>query len=205
MQLYQKLNVKNLKEIQQEVLDYFKNNQQLVEPDPKHEYFVQIDISNLPILREFLTSRNISEIVETSTCFLPGKMNLKIHIDGLKKNNGKVPAGKMIANRNVLIIPIEHTEDSISYWYKNEDVADDEERIVNRIRPVAPYDFYVSFAMKDLKSIGSTIIDTPAFIKSDIYHSVHNYGSKTRLVFIVRFHEEEHYTLDDIFRCRDLI
>lgn len=203
--LYQKLNVDNLTEIQQEVLNYFKENQHLLRVNYKDEYFVQMDINNLPILKEFLTSRNVSEIVETSTCFLPGKTNLKIHIDGLKKDNGKVPPGRMIANRNVLVIPIENTEETVNYWYKNEDVSDDEERIVNRIRPVAPYDFYVSFSMKNLEPIGSTVIDKPTFIKSDIYHNVHNNTDKTRLVFIVRFYEEEQYTLDDIFKYRDLV
>lgn len=203
--IYQKLNVDNLKEIQNEVIEYFNQNQHLLDLETKEEYFVQIDITNLPILSDFLKSRAISKIVETSTCFLPGKANLKIHIDGLKKDNGKVPPGRMIANRNVLIIPIENTLETINYWYKNEDVDDEDEYIVNRVRPVYPYDFYVSFCTKNLKPIASTVIDKPTFIKSDIYHNVHNNGDKTRLVFIVRFHEEEHFTLDDIFKYRDLI
>ncbi len=203
--LYQKFNIENLEDIQKEVLDFFKNNSHLLIPDSKEEYFVQLDLNDLPILKEFLTFRAISPIVETSSCFLPPGEKLKIHIDGLKKDNGNVPPGQMIANRNVLIIPIENTLETVNYWYRNEDVSDEDERIVNRIRPVAPYNFYVSFCKKELEPIGSTTIDKAAFIRSDIYHNVHNNGDKTRLVFIARFYEEQHYKLDDIFKYRDLI
>lgn len=202
---YQKFNIPNLSDIQKEVLDYFKKHNHLIQEDAEDEYFVQFNIKDLPILNNFLKTRALSEIVETSTCFLPGYKNLRIHIDGLKKDNGKVPKDRMIANRNVLIIPINHTENSINYWYRNEDVSDEDEEIVNRIRPVAPYNFFVSFCTKELNPIASTVIDKPTFIKSDIYHNTHNNGPETRLVFIVRFHEEEHFTLDDIFQYTDLL
>lgn len=196
---YTKFTIPNLKEIQEEVLNYFKNNPELLKPESKEEYFVQVDTNNTPILKEYLTKHSRSKIVETSTCFLPGHTNLHTHIDGLKKDCDLVPEGKLKANRHVLIIPIENTEETINYWFRNEDVSDSEERIVRRIRPVPPYDFYVSFCDKELEPIAQTTIDRPTFIKSDIYHTVHNLGPKTRLVFIVRFYEQEEYTINDLF------
>jgi hypothetical protein len=131
------------------------------------------------------------------------------HIDGLKKNNGKVPADSMLANQWVMIIPIANTEQTTSYWFKNEDVADEDEIIVNRVRPEPPYDFYVSFAKPELnlQPIDSTVIDKVTFIKSNIYHTVENNGTDTRMVFIVRFKEEKkiYDNPEEIFNYQDLI
>jgi hypothetical protein len=206
--LYQKLNVPNLKDIQEEVLTYIMANN-VVRPQADDEYFVQMDYSKFPKLHEFVFSRTLTNVVETSSCFLPGHKKLMTHIDGLKKNNGKVPADSMLANQWVMIIPIANTEQTISYWFKNEDVADEDEIIVNRVRPEPPYNFYVSFAKSELElqPIGSTVIDQVTFIKSDIYHTVVNNSPDTRMVFIVRFKEEKkRYTNpEEIFDYKDLI
>lgn len=204
-ELFIKFDIPELIKIQEEVKTYFKNNSEWTKPDSTKEYFVQVGLDNVPTLRDFLNTRKISQIVETSTCFLPGKTNLHTHIDGLKKECDLVPEGKLKANMHVMIIPIENTLETVNYWFNNDDVSDEDERIVRRIRPVPPYDFYVSFCEKELNPIGSTTIDKPAFIKSDIYHTVHNNGDNTRLVFIVRFYEEEHYTLNDIFNLEGLV
>lgn len=206
--LYQKLEVPNLKEIQEEVLNYIKNNS-VERTDAEEEYFVQMDYSKFPKLHEFVFSRTLTNVVETSSCFLPGNKSLMTHIDGLKKNNGKVPEDRMLANQWVMIIPIANTEETTNYWFKNEDVADEDEIIVNRVRPEPPYNFYVSFAKPELKlePIGSTVIDKVTLIKSDIYHTVTNNGPNTRMVFIVRFKEEkkQYASPEELFNYKDLI
>jgi hypothetical protein len=202
---YTKLNVDILPLIKNEVIDYFKRHSDKVIDNPEKEYFVQLNMEELPILNQFLEDYRVSEVVETSSCFLPPYSNLRKHIDGLKTDCDLVPEGKLKANKNVLIIPIENTEDSISYWYNNEDVSDEDETIVRRIRPEPPYDFYVSFCEKELEPVESTTINQMTFIKSDVYHTVHNNGDKTRLVVIIRFKEENHYTLNDIFKYEELI
>jgi hypothetical protein len=181
----------------------------VVRPDADDEYFVQMDYSKFPKLHEFVFSRTLTSVVETSSCFLPGNKKLMTHIDGLKKNNGKVPKDSMLANQWVMIIPIANTEETVSYWFKNEDVADEDEIIVNRVRPEPPYDFYVSFAKPELElePIETTVIDKVTFIKSNIYHTVVNNSSNTRMVFIVRFKEEKKWydSPEEIFNYQDLI
>jgi hypothetical protein len=206
--LYQKFKAPCLVGVQQEVLNFFEKNPHLVKHDVEGEYFVQMDFNNFPILKDFITSRTVTEIVETSTCFLTKGKSLRRHIDGLKKDNGKVPPGVLIANHWVLVIPIANTMQSISYWFNNNHVQDQDEEIVNRVRPEPPYNFYVSFARDDLElePIGSTVIDEMTFIRSNIYHNVENNGTDTRLVFIIRFREDEAYSSPDkIFNYKDLI
>ena len=206
--LYQKLNVPNLKEMQEEVLAYINANS-VIRPDADDEYFVQMNYSNFPKIYDFVFSRTRTQVVETSSCFLPGNKKLMTHIDGLKKNNGKVPEDSMLANQWVMIIPIANTEETISYWFRNEDVSDEDEIIVNRVRPEPPYNFYVSFAKPELElePIETTVIDKITFIKSNIYHTVVNNSSNTRMVFIVRFKEEKKWydSPEEIFDYKDLI
>jgi hypothetical protein len=207
MNFYQKLNVSILSEIQKEVLDFFEKNPDLIDVNATREYFVQMNFDNFPLLKSFIIPRTITKVVETSVCFLPGNNKLRIHIDGLKKDNGRVPNGVAIANQFVLIIPISNTLESINYWYDNNMVEDKDENIVNRVRPEPPYDFYVSFANDnlDLKPVENTIIDKMTFIRSNIYHNVENTSNDTRIVFIIRFHEEPNFLeLDSVFSFRDL-
>lgn len=206
--LYQKIKVPELEQIQQEVLRYIDDNA-IVNPDAEEEYFVQMDYSKFPILYNFIFSRCLTKVIETSSCFLPGHKSLMTHIDGLKKDNGNVPSDRMIANQWVMIIPIANTEKTINYWFNNNDVADEDEIIVNRIRPEPPYNFYVSFANPELKltPIGSTTIDEITLIKSDIYHTSVNNSDATRMVFIVRLHEEKkiYETPEELFNYKDLL
>jgi len=207
MQLFHKLKVPILPQIQTEVLEFFNKNSNLIRTDVEGEYFVQMNFDNFPLLKSFIVPRTRTEIVETSTCFLSGHHSLRRHIDGLKKDNGKVPEGYLIANQWVLIIPIANTEQSISYWYDSTEVKDEDEEIVNRVRPEYPYNFYVSFVKDDVKlePIESTVINAMTFIKSDTYHTVVNNSPDTRLVFIIRFKEDVTCdTPSNIFKYEDL-
>jgi hypothetical protein len=207
--LYQKLNVPNLCDIQKEIISFFNTHPDLERPDSKEDYFIHVPLHELTAVREFLEPRAKLEINETSVYFIPPHTKTKIHIDGLKKDNGKVPEGSIISHQYVLIIPIENSNDSINYWYNNNDVADNQERIHNHIRQQYPYNFYVSFVKDDIEldPIGSTVLDKPAFIKSNIYHRVDNTNnSKTRKVLVIRFKELDYYTnLDYVFEYSDLI
>jgi hypothetical protein len=203
---YQKFNIPNFTDIQKEVLDFFERNSQLLRDDT--EYFVHVPLDGFPLLKQFIGNRAKIEINETSVYFIAPGVKSKIHIDGLKKDNGKVPEGMMIAHQWVLILPVSGYENSVSNWYSNDAVADEDERIHNHVRDQFPYNFYVSF-VKDhiaVNPIETTTLDRPTFIKSNIYHDVHNNGPETRKVFIIRFRELEPYeSADRVFNYQDLL
>jgi hypothetical protein len=206
--LYQKLNIPNFKEIQQEALAFFEKNPNIIRKGSTEDYFIHVPFNEFPLLKKFLESRAKIEINETSINFIPANSKSKIHIDGLKKDNGKVPNGMIIAHQYVLILPILNYEESVNYWYSNEDVSDDDEWIYNHIREQFPYNFFVSFVKEGvpLAPIGNTTIDKPTFIKSNIYHRVDNLGSKVRMVFVIRFKEIDYYeSLDQVFDYQGLI
>jgi hypothetical protein len=192
--------------MQKEVLDFFKTNGHLLREDT--EYFVHVPFDAFTQLKQFIESRAKIEINETSVYFIAPGTKSKIHIDGLKKDNGKVPEGMMIAHQWVLILPVSGYENSISNWYSNNDVADDDERIHNHVRDQFPFNFYVSFVKDNVQvnPIETTTLDRPTFIKSNIYHDVHNSGLDTRMVFIIRFRELESYeSADRVFNYQDLL
>lgn len=206
--LYQKLNIPVLPQIQAEVLDYFDKNPHVLE-GLEGDFFVHVPLDSLATTKEFLTPRAKLDINECSVYFIPPHHKTKIHIDGLKKDNGKVPEGMLISHQYVLIIPIEHSLESTNLWYSNESITDEMERIHNYQRPQFPYNFFVSFAkdgIEEPEPIGSTTLDKPAFIKSNIFHRVDNsQNDKTRKVLVIRFREYEYYdTLDSVFEWRDL-
>jgi predicted RNase H-like HicB family nuclease len=205
--LFQKLNIPELNEIQKETLAYFEENPELENYEADEDYFVHIPL--LPKIKQFLEARAKLEINETSVYFIPARSKTKIHIDGLKKDNGKVPEGAIISHQYVLIVPIENCTESVNYWYSNSDVADDQENIHNHIRDQYPYSFFVSFVKDGIEPapIGSTVMDLPAFIKSNIYHRVDNTNNpNVRKVLVIRFKELEYYdNLDSVFNYTDLV
>ena len=206
--LFQKINIPNLKIIQEETIEFFDKNPHLIRHDAIEDYFVHVPFEKFPILKKILESRSKLEINETSVYFVPPHSKSKIHIDGLKKDNGKIPKGMMMAHQYVLIIPIANYDQTINYWYNNEDVKDNDERIHNHIREQFPYNFYVSFVKDNIEPIpiGSTKIDTATFIKSNIYHRVDNRSDYTRMAFVIRFKELEYYdSLDRVIEYRDLL
>jgi hypothetical protein len=204
---YQKFNIPNFSDIQKEVLDFFEENSHLIRKD-EEEYWAHVELSEFPLLKQFLESRAKIEIIETSVNFIAPHYKSKTHIDGLKKDNGKVPEGMMIAHQWVLILPIRNYEDSVSNWYSNDDVSDEDERIYNHVRDQYPYNFYVSFVKDHMKltPIETTTLNSPTFIKSNIYHDVNNNGPAPRMVFLIRFKELEFYESSDcVFSYQDLL
>lgn len=205
--LYQKINIPELSQIQHEVLEYFQTNPSVLD-GLEGDFFVHVPLDSLPVTKNFLLPRAQLEVNEVSVYFIPPGEKTKIHIDGLKKDNGKVPRDMCIAHQYVLVIPIENSLDSINYWYANESVTDDMEHIHYYERAQFPYKFFVSFVKDghEPEPIGSTIMDQPTFIKSNIYHRVDNSSNnKTRKVLVIRFREREYYdTLDSVFDWKDI-
>jgi hypothetical protein len=206
--LYQKINILELPQIQDEVLDYFETNPNVLD-GLSGDFFVHVPLDSLPVAKSFLLPRAQLEVNEVSVYFIPPNHKTRIHIDGLRKDNGKVPNDMLISHQYVLIIPIENSTDSINYWYSNDSVPDDMENIHYYERAQFPYKFFVSFVKDECEPepIGSIVMDQPAFIKSNIYHRVDNSNnSKTRKVLVIRFREREYYdTLDSVFNYKDLL
>tara|TARA_B110000977_G_scaffold46013_1_gene62513 strand:- start:2690 stop:3328 length:639 start_codon:yes stop_codon:yes gene_type:complete len=205
--LYQQIKIQELPQIQNEVLDYFETNPNVLD-GYGDDFFIHVPLDSLPVAKSFLLPRAQLEVNEVSVYFIPPNHKTKIHIDGLRKDNGKVPSDMCIAHQYVLIIPIENSTDSINYWYSNDSVPDDMENIHYYERAQFPYKFFVSFVKDgcEPEPIGSIVMDQPAFIKSNIYHRVDNSSNnKTRKVLVIRFREREYYdTLDSVFDWRDL-
>jgi hypothetical protein len=227
--LYQKLNVSNFKEIQQEAIAYLKSHPEIIKDDLNTDDFFHVSLDDFPILKSFLDPRIKTRIQETSFCLVPAKFETAKHIDGLKKDDDRKLYNQVrdvvlnhpefeslgidvsnlpIANQFVMIIPLINYEDTNSYWYNNNDVADSDERIDLYTRKEYPYSFFVSFVKPEvsINPIGSTKVDCITFIRSNIFHNVSNQGSDTRVVFVIRFTEHRHYeSLEDVFKHQDLL
>lgn len=216
MDLYQKLNVPELKGIQQEILDYIDQHPEIIK-NINRVYFADILFKEFPILNSFLSPRLKTHIYQTSICFTPPYCDSDIHIDGLradkkwhhvvyssstlkliKKHTEFFPEGtdfnKLLPSAQyVMVIPIKDYEGSITQWYET-DVPDIDETIVNNVKPSYPYNFHLSLLKKEAGvPIGNTCIDHVTFIKSNLYHAIVNQQSKTRIAVIVRFIEYHEY------------
>jgi hypothetical protein len=204
---FQKLNIVNIAEMREEVLNYFKIHSDEVIPDKLNgEWTVRPSIDNFPKIREFVCTRSKVPINDTNISFLSPGSSLDIHIDGLRGSNNK----SVIANQFVMVVPIANYEDTINYWYTNDNISDENE-IINEYEFVVnstPYKFKRSSVNPNFKIVPSvsTCIDTVAFIRTNVYHSVVNNGKLPRLAVRIRFKEDRWYNdLDHIFEYKDLL
>ena len=226
--LYQKLNVPNFKEIQTEAIEYLKNHPSTIKEGIITDTFSHIPLDDFPILKSFIIPRIKTKVQETSFAIVPPNFETGKHIDGLKKDEGRKLYNQVrevvinhpefpslnldvtalpIANQFVMIIPILNYQDTTSYWYNNDDVADSDEVIQRFARKEYPYNWFLSFVKPEVvvKPIESTQIDCVTFIRSNLFHNVINRGSKQRIAFVIRFFEYQHYdSLDGVFEYRDL-
>tara|TARA_R110000796_G_scaffold70399_1_gene160151 strand:- start:147 stop:836 length:690 start_codon:yes stop_codon:yes gene_type:complete len=227
MKLYQKLRLENLELIQQEVLNYYKENPPALEAN--REVFLKISPEDLPITYATLNKRTRTEITEISTCFVPAGISTGAHIDGIQKrsdiseerlerwisyvNEKDYPTRNasddhFFCNQWSFVIPIENCEDSANCWYYNEDVSNDNQWISRNVRKEWPYEYDVSFITnpENVKIQDKTTLDYPTIIKSNVYHNVDNTKNKnTRVVLVVRFIEDKDYmSADDYFTCEDI-
>jgi len=228
--LYQKLNVPMLDLIQQEALDYIQHHSEIRTENLVEEEYFNLSIDNFPILKSFLVPRVNTRITEIGLVAVPPGFETTKHIDGLRKDEDNkfynriketvinhpdfdkldisVDIVPPIATQYVMMVPIVNYEQTISHWYDNNDVSDDNEIIRNFTRELYPYSFFISFVKPEaiLTPVGSTNIDCITFIKTSIFHNVINQGSKTRLAFAIRFAENRYYeSLEEIFKHQDLL
>lgn len=207
MKYYLKLNIDCLIEIQNEILDYFvRNPDKYVPIDADSEHVVRPSLNEFPILSNFILPRVKTKITDFAISFLPGNSKMPIHIDGSKKpmTDSTMPH----TTQYVLIIPISDCNDTINYWYDNEDVTDEMETITLVDIPIPPYQFHrssIDFG-KEPEASETVCIDSPVVINATVFHTAINYGTKPRLTIRFRIQEErwyEHY--NEVFECMDLL
>jgi len=222
-----KLNVPNLLEMQAEVLDYLKNH-------PEHdksgildrETWTRLPNECFPTIFSFVSNRSKNRIYEIAVRTVPPGFTTDIHVDGVKKDPDLFYTNQIkqsIQNQPdrsfddinwdnypynsqyVLIIPISNYENTINYWY---DPTNDSDKEITHYyeRKEFPFKFFINFYKGSDGPIKEIIIDKPTFIKSNIYHNVKNYGTKTRIVVTVRILEYEKYSsLNQYFNYDGLV
>lgn len=230
---YQKLNVPHLELIQNEALEYIKNHHPELLGDKviTDGYFI-LSIESFPILKSFLDSRVNTCIEEIGLVCVPPKTEMVIHLDGIRKDPDRKffnqvketiinhPKYESLDLKTALdklpipfcvqfamMIPILNYKDTVNYWYSNDDVGDDDEVIWKAERENYPYSFYASYLKSDvvLNPIASTNIDQITFIKTDIFHNVHNQGNTTRMAFTIKFGYQNYHSLEEMFKHQDLL
>jgi hypothetical protein len=230
---YQKLNVPDLELIQNEALEYIKTHRpELLGDDVvTDEYFI-LSIEDFPILKSFLDPRVITHIEEIGLVCVPPKTEMVIHLDGIRKDpdrkffnqlketiinhpdskslNLKEELDKLptpLCVQFAMMVPILNYENTINYWYNNDDVSDDSEVVWKADRNTYPYSFFLTYLKPNilLNPIDSTNINCITFIKTDIFHNVYNRGSKTRMAFTIKFAYQNYASLEEMFRYRDLL
>jgi hypothetical protein len=230
---YQKLNVPNFELIQNEALEHLKKYYpELLEDGVETDGYFILSIEDFPILKSFLNSRVTTYIEEIGLVCVPPKYEMVIHLDGITKDpdrkfynqvketiinhpefenqNLKIKLDKLpipFCVQYSMMIPIINYEDTVSYWYNNDDVRDNDEEIKSAIRETYPYSFFASYLKPGvvLNPISSTNIDRITFIKTDIFHNVVNKGNKTRMAFTIKFGYQNYNSLEEMFKYQDLL
>jgi hypothetical protein len=230
---YQKINAPQFELIQNEALEYIKSHHpDLLGNDVVTDDYFILSIDDFPILKSFLNPRVTTYIEEIGLVCVPPKTKMVIHLDGVRKDkNGEFfnQVKETIINHPdyarldletklsklpqpfcvqfAMMIPILNYKDTVSYWYSNEDVGDDDEVIWKAEREKYPYSFFASYLKPDviLNPISSTNIDQITFIKTDIFHNVHNQGTTTRMAFTIKFGYQNYESLEEMFRHQDLL
>ena len=228
---YQKLNVPEFESIQNEALEHIKKQYPELLRDDVNGYFV-LSIDNFPILKSFLDPRVTTCIEEIGLNCVPPDDKLSIHIDGIRRDpdntflnqiketiinhpeftslNLKTKLDKLpspFCVQFAMIVPVLNYKDTISYWYSNDDVGDDDEVIWRGEREHYPYSYFYTSLKPNvvLNPINSTNIDRITFIKSDIFHNVHNRGTTARMSLTIKFGYQNYESLEEMFRHQDLL
>jgi len=230
---YQKINVPELNLIQDEALEYIKKHypELLTDGVSTDGYFI-LSIEDFPILKSFLDPRITTYIEEIGLVCVAPEKEMVIHLDGVRKDEGnkyidqvketirnhpdferlnlepklnKLPIPFCV--QFAMMVPLLNYEDTINYWYNNDDITDDDEVIWQATREVYPYTFFASYLKPNvvLNPIASTNIDCITFIKTDIFHNVYNRGSKTRMAFTIKFGYQHYESLEKMFKHQDLL
>lgn len=198
--LYQKLNVPNLKELQEEVLDYIKKNNVPLDNSPQEGgYSYSVSLDDFPKYKSFLLSRLNTTVEYLNLVFLPGHEYFPTHIDGDRK----------IHNQVVINFPVSNYDDAVLYYYNNDDVSPEDEIISFCKNDKPPYGGYsISRVRPGLKliPIDQFTCDNITLMRSDVYHDVTNHGPNLRIMVVTRCKEwKEFHEFSDIINYEDLI
>ena len=230
---YQKLNVPEFESIQNEAFEYLnKHYPELLSDNTITDGYFILSINDFPILKSFLDPRVTTCIEEIGLVCVPPDTGTPIHLDGIRKDsdrkffnqvketiinhpdfnrlNLKTKLDKLplpFCVQFAMMVPVLNYKDTVSYWYSNDDVGDDDEIIWMGEREKYPYSFFASYLKPNvvLNPISSTNIDCITFIKTDIFHNVHNQGTTTRMALTIKFGYQDYESLEEMFRHQDLL
>ena len=77
--LYQQIKIQELPQIQNEVLDYFETNPNVLD-GYGDDFFIHVPLDSLPVAKSFLLPRAQLEVNEVSVYFIPPNHKTKIYI-----------------------------------------------------------------------------------------------------------------------------
>lgn len=170
MTFYKKLNVENFDSMRSELEEATIENvsKNLRFWDVQFEWFK----TNAPLMYEFINSYKKVPVRLCRFYLTPKHDILLPHVDGL--TNSRSPIG--------LNIPISGYYNTSMDWYScPEDNFRGGNYGFNNITASRVVDF------SKIKKIGSTVIDCPTFVRTDVVHGVINNNDTPRLVLSIRF------------------
>jgi hypothetical protein len=189
--LYRRVRVDLFKQIKEELFslisDEVKNKK-----DSQTSWIVDTNVilSSCPSLNQFYVEYIKKPIVQIKFYVSPPGLGTKAHIDGVMEN--KQPFG--------LNFPIANTENTFINWYED-DYSNFRIRDINL--ETLPHDFEITLPKvtvpidnNKLKLIENFELIEPAFIRSDVMHSITNNTDLTRYTVVLRW--PRNYKIEEI-------
>lgn len=209
MKYYQKLQVKELPEIQKEVLDFIDNNIEITDSEidmaknSSHGSFCRAlpKIEDFPTLNNWLMPRLKMPLQYVNILFIPPETKFQIHLDGDNDISQKV----------VINVPIKNYEHATTHWFDHEDIKkDDVFKVFCKNDKPPLYGYNISFVNDDvsINPIASVTADTVTLMRGDTYHGVTNNSTEMRIVLIIRAGLDEgltNFEFEELLEFKDLI
>ena len=209
MKYYQKLQVKELPEIQKEILDFIDNNIEITDSEIHHARTTSHgsfsrplpNIEDFPVLKNWLMPRLKMPLQYINILGIPPETKFGIHLDGDKDISQKV----------VINVPIKNYEHATTHWFDHEDIKEDDVFKVFCKNSKPPlYGYSISFVKDNvsINPIASVKADTVTLMRGDTYHGVTNDSKETRIVLIIRAGLDEGFTnfeFEELLEFKDLI
>jgi len=209
MRYYQKLQVKELSEIQKEVLNFIDKNIEITNSEiheaqtTSHGSFCRPlpNIEDFPVLKNWLMPRLKMPLQYINILFIPPETKFQIHLDGDDDISQKV----------VINVPIRNYEHATTHWFDHEDIKKDDVFKVFCENSKPPlYGYNISFVKDNvsLNPIASVTADNITLMRGDTYHGVTNNSTEIRIVLIIRAGLDEgitNFEFEDLLDFEDLI
>lgn len=177
--LYKKFLIPNYAEIQQELISVIKHDFLSRTDVHSWTYHPASVLAKCPKLREYLNPRLKSKIRMIKFYCTPGGKHLGAHTDGI---SDPIPFGMnlpLLNTQGTVIRWIDCREDQRMIRYYDDQGDRDSSGYLNGV--------YVPLDEDSLPVLGELELVSPAFIKTDIMHSVYNYNDKHRLNVVFRW------------------